>query len=475
MPRWILGRSGNVTPLLHDGGMVETSTSNDWLRRFDALICDLDELTTGQVQRLCDVGRSKLEAVEVRRLAAEVGADGDSSRARKMAARGGRRSKAAARRAAARAKAVSKNPGLADDLNTGALTDEKLDAIADAMSDDESAATDADFVDAIKAAPVDQARRLAQKRKQQSSRDASAHAKQRRLRSARRWKDHDAGLSVLQLAGDDATIEELWNLITARQEQLKEADGGRDLPASQHPRTFDQRLFDAAADLLRGVGGVGRSRPSLVVLVPVDGSGATVAGGGPLPDHAVADLLARSDLSVQLTDQVTGQPLWHGRLKRNATTAQFLALVVRDQGCVRCGASWARCHAHHLLPWHAPGAGTTDIDGLALLCPGCHHDLHAENLTLVADPATGTWTTRPATPVETPPPRPSSEREPRVKARPVRAQTSGPATRKGDRRAVSDSEHPGLFPRPGSGATYSRPAAGEDDAADAADVDGAAA
>jgi hypothetical protein len=70
-----------------------------------------------------------------------------------------------------------------------------------------------------------------------------------------------------------------------------------------------------------------------------------------------------------------------------------------------------RCQAHHLIPWNAPAKGTTDIDQLALQCGSCHRELHQHNHTLYRTTGhTGriVWATRPATPDETPPPRPAT-------------------------------------------------------------------
>ncbi len=452
--------------------MASVVSDRHWVEALDLVVGALDGLPLDEVQARCGLARAKFEAVEVRRLAAEVGADGDDRRARKLAGRG-ERSKAAARRAAARAAAVSKNPGLADDLESGELCDEKLDSIADATAADESAATDDEFIDEIKKRSVEQGRTLARKRKTQAKSGEQEHDKQRRLRNARRWKDSLTGLSVLQLSGDDASIEELWNLITAEEKRLKEADGGRGLAASKHPRTFDQRLFDAAANLIRGAGsgnglasrGSG-AKPSVVVAVPVDGSGAYVVGGGPLPDSAVREMLERAGISVELIDSITGQPLWHGRLKRHATAAQWVAMIVRDGGCVLCDAHWSRCEAHHMTPWNAPAKGGTNIDEMALLCVGCHHDLHADELTLerLDD---GTYKTRPASPDEIAPKR--ARQEPRRRQEPSPQQTSKVAPPSGvERRPGPESDNPSLRRRPGArrpGARRSPSADGSDAAA----------
>ena len=71
-----------------------------------------------------------------------------------------------------------------------------------------------------------------------------------------------------------------------------------------------------------------------------------------------------------------GQPLHLGRARRLFTSAQRLAMAVRDGGCRARGctipASW--CEAHHRDPWGR--RGTTDLDNGVLLCSWHHHRSH---------------------------------------------------------------------------------------------------
>jgi 5-methylcytosine-specific restriction protein A len=63
-----------------------------------------------------------------------------------------------------------------------------------------------------------------------------------------------------------------------------------------------------------------------------------------------------------------------GRRQRLFTTAQRLALVERDGGCIGCGAPPGRSKAHHIRWWS--NGGTTDLDNGCLLCDNCHHRIH---------------------------------------------------------------------------------------------------
>lgn len=428
--------------------MATKVTDQNWVEALDLVVGVLEDLPLPEVQARCLLARSKFEAVEVRRLASEVAADGDDGRARRLAKASGGRSKRAARAAARRAKAVAKNRQLADDLASGELSEEKLDTIADAASNDDTAATDPDFIDAIKNRSVEAGRKLAKERRENKRSGESEHQRQRRLRSARRYTDRAAGLSAITIAGDDATIDELWRIVRRREMQLRELDGGRDVPSGQHPRTHEQRLFDALADVVRGAAGDGSGRPAAVLSLSIDGDAARLAGGGVVTDEYARELLARAGLSILLSDSTTGEPLWFGRARRHASAAQFLALIMRDQGCVQCPADWVGCEMHHLLPWTAMAAGNTDIDNLALLCVDCHQQLHADQLTLerLDD---GTWKTRPATDDELPTPHPSRRRDchPSPASSSSARGDSGTSTARATDSAAQS--NPGLRARPG--------------------------
>lgn len=168
-------------------------------------------------------------------------------------------------------------------------------------------------------------------------------------------------------------------------------------------------MFPAGDDSLSRLPG----RPVTVITVGIDriidgtGPAAQYLGSGPLPDTMLAEIMGRSDLVGAVFGR-DGEVLWQGRKYRHATTAQQLALTIRDRGCVLCGTDPARCEAHHILPWEAPGKGTTDLTNLALVCPDDHHQLHQLELTLVGQGAS-TWSTRPATRSEIAPTRPQRE------------------------------------------------------------------
>ena len=379
--------------------------------RFRAVVAELDGVGFGELQSTCRRWRSVLDAVEAKRLAAVMAPDEDERPTRRRAAAGGARSRAAARRAARRAAAVKKNPKLADDMDSGRLSSEQADTIADAASkSDGAAACDQGLIDAIAEAGVDAGRRIASDWLQQRAdkdKTQSRHDRQHRLRRMSTYTDPHRGTDVLKLEGTTSAIEELRTRIELRERQLWEADGGRDLKPGEHRRTREQRLFDAAQDLLLGTSDASSGgKPAVVLNINANNpdAAAEMVGVGPVPDSVAAEILSRANIFLKIAD-LEGKTLWWGRLKRRATLTQFIALAARDKGCVLCGAHWLRCEVHHLTPWNSPAKGETNIDDLALTCSTCHHDTHAAELTIVRGPHS-TWTTRPAHPHEIAPKRP---------------------------------------------------------------------
>jgi len=201
------------------------------------------------------------------------------------------------------------------------------------------------------------------------------------------------------------------------------ADGGRDVPDHEHPRTHQQRLFDAAYELIMSEPAAGTITKDTDEATGDNTHAGQAASGGPVPKTTATPPKAptpRTMLHVTLTvddeaeqqiraacpngkgylpDTVLeryacgsmlggtvfnqrGEVLWHGRGRRLASPAQWAALIIRDGGCVLCGADPSRCQAHHLKPFEAPVEGETNIDELALVCTSCHHWLHDDKHTL---------------------------------------------------------------------------------------------
>lgn len=330
-------------------------------------------------------------------------------------------SRAERRKARQRAETLGRNESLADKVDSGALTMAQVDAICEAdAKTGGKAANDQVLLADIEAGDTEGARTTANRwvAAQASNDDLEEKRRvQRSRRDVRKGETID-GLASLTIMGDDESIATMWRTITTTADRLYNDDGGRDVSAGKHPRTNAQRLFDAAYEYLTGDAGGGAktaggrsltTHPPVIVVTAEKLSGnssqpAEMIGVGPIPDSRLRDLACGAEFVGMLFDG-EGEVLYHGRKHRRPTRAQLLALIVRDKGCVQCGADPHACHAHHILPWWAPGRGETDIDNLVLVCQTCHHNIHDQRLTIYRHTESGRWKTRPATPHETPAPR----------------------------------------------------------------------
>ena len=100
------------------------------------------------------------------------------------------------------------------------------------------------------------------------------------------------------------------------------------------------------------------------------GTGHAVTGGGSLlPMSEVIRQASAAHHYLAIFDDHTEQPLYLGRAKRLASTAQRIVLYAKDRGCTRpgCTAPAYHCQAHHVDGWAA--ASPTDITTLSLACP----------------------------------------------------------------------------------------------------------
>ncbi len=367
--------------------------------------------------------RRQITGLEANTLAAMKRAGG-SDRKNESAVRSTGVTKNEAKQAASRANAVNANPTLATQLAKGELNEPELDAIAHANDETNGkAAISTELAKRVRAAGPDRAKAVAKEwvDEQRTQDDTDTrYNQQRRRRTISRFTTRRQTAAIL-FEGDNETIDQVWDTITADANALYRADGGRDIPIHKHPRTRDQRRFDAFANRMLRTSSTesdsapGSASPKATVHIithlpdwtpdgPLEGFDLT---GRRLP-KAVLDRMLCDANYVGTVFDTTGEILFHGRSKRFATPAQIRALIARDRGCVLCTAHPNRCEAHHLTPWESPASGETNIDELALVCADCHHHIHDNNLTLewATGPPTSrghptrTWRTRPAHPHE---------------------------------------------------------------------------
>ena len=374
---------------------------------------------------LVEFCRRRLDATEARILADRY-EKGASDRDVEDMAKGSdnKTSKAAAKKKARRAKATNANPDLADRLAKGDMSSEQVDVIADAADEtDGAAACDEELIDTVSKTNPEQGKKKAREYVNQR-RDANdvqrRFDRQNRKRGVYTHRLAN-GNKAITLHGPDEYIDEIEQTIHAASDTEYQADGGRDVPNHKHPRTHDQRNFDAVRKLLTrnssdAASGKANARPSRTVsrratifvratvdqLTGTDPSPLTNVDGKPLPQSLVEELMQDANWIGQIFS-AQGELLWQGRNVRLATPAQINGLISRDGGCVECGAHYSKCVAHHLLPWEAAKKGPTNINNLVLLCADCHTRLHRNKHTMYFDFGTQTWKTRRATADEIPP------------------------------------------------------------------------
>lgn len=448
----------SVAPLWDDGSMAAvldfeaatTPTREQADAAFGVVISYLSTLPARTGVPIINRYRTSFDAAEARLLALVVGDDGNTKAAENIAGKGGKSSRRTRKRVAKRAAAVKKNDKLADKMDAGELSGEQVDVLADAQDRTGGASiTNDELIDDVGAVNPDLGKSVIDDfltKNGTADQAQSRHDEQRAKRRVTRFKTKEECEAIL-IAGDKATIDRIWNQTTRAANALFQSDGGYDVPLEHHPRSHDQRMFDAITGALttgpmgtdatdtcaapadaeapsanrrpntagsrRHTPKVTSVRPTVVIAVTLEKfqgldptQAAEMIGTGPIADSVLAEYLNADPNIVGMVFGAAGQPLWLGRNVRLASQAQISALIVRDKHCVLCGASHTRCVAHHLLPWHAPARGTTDITNLALVCNTCHRQLHHDRQTLFRDRRSGRWRLRPAAPHEIPPSRP---------------------------------------------------------------------
>ena len=385
---------------------------------------------------LIEFCRRRLDATESRILADRY-EKGATDRDVEDLAKGsdGKTSKAQAKKKARRAKATNANPDLADRLAKGDMSSEQVDVIADAADEtDGAAACDEELIDSVSKTNPEQGKKKARDYVNKRTDGSDVQRRFDRQNRKRGMYTHRLanGNKAMTFHGPDEYIDEMEQAAHAASESEYQNDGGRDVPKHKHPRTHDQRNFDAARKLFTqnsdttdsdadagtdtGTSGKAAKRPSQTVsrratifvratidqLNGADPSPLTTVDGKPLPQSLVEELMQDANWIGQIFS-TRGELLWQGRKTRLATPAQINGLISRDGGCVQCGAHHSKCVAHHLLPWESANKGPTNINNLVLLCTDCHTRLHRHKKTMFYDFATQTWKTRRSATDEIPP------------------------------------------------------------------------
>ena len=339
--------------------------------------------------------------------------------AREALVAGAKLSGRAARRVTEVARQVEEMPNVGRLLDAGGLTLESVFALGAAarqcgaavVNDSDELLYQAATRDAGSFSRV--ARRFAQRHDPSAGGDLLKG--QRNSRKADLFVGSD-GMGVLKGEMDPVSFGLLEQAVDERKDYLWRKDGGRD-GTPDAVRNNGQRSMDAIFELCtgrdalthgplpaddgpRGSRRLPAGRIIAVTAGVVDGTDpdgrCEIIGVGPVPP-SVLDSISPDDRLVGAIFGGDGRPLWLGRMERLANIDQYVAVALRDRGCVLCGAPMHRSKLHHVDEFCAD-EGVTDIENLVALCHGCHLWVHRTKRRVVRQvDAYGiiTWSTAP--------------------------------------------------------------------------------
>jgi hypothetical protein len=255
-------------------------------------------------------------------------------------------------------------PHLASGLSSGALSLDKVRAVADVATPE----TDREIADAAATLSVKDLAQLARSRKKPTSHGDAADQENRSLRFNDTFRTITAQLPP-------ASYVEAKNRLYAL---AQKGDG---------ETTLDQRLADAFMELVRQSGrrvkATASSDALLVAHVPLDvllNDRSTLCGelerGGFISGDVIRRMACDSTLIVAADDDA-GHTMYEGRQHRLATPTQRREIWRRDRHCRFPGCdNGIFCLPHHIRRWK-PDRGPTDLPNLILLCEYHHHLIHS--------------------------------------------------------------------------------------------------
>lgn len=317
--------------------------------------------------------------------------------AREALVAGGKLSGRAAKRVTEAARQVEDMPNVGRLMDAGDLTLESVFALGSAAGQCGAAVVDGSDELLYQATTRDAGSLRGVARKFAQRHDPSAGGDllraQRNSRKGDLFVSSD-GMGVLKGEMDPVSFGLLEQAVDERRDYLWRKDGGRD-GTPDEVRHNGQRTMDAVFELCTGRDaltheplpaddgprGSRRLPPGRIIAVTagvVDGTdpegSCEIIGVGPVPP-SVLDRISPDDRLVGAIFGGNGQPLWLGRMERLANLPQYVAVALRDRGCVLCRAPMHRCRIHH-IDEHCADEGPTDIENLAALCNRCHLWLH---------------------------------------------------------------------------------------------------
>jgi hypothetical protein len=263
-------------------------------------------------------------------------------------------------------------PHLASGLSSGALSLDKVRAVADITTPE----NDREIADAAATLSVKDLTHLARSHQKPTSHSDAADEENRSLRFNDTFRTITAQLPPASYAEAKSRLEA----------HAKKGDGGT---------KWDQRLADSFMELIRLSGRRSKATASsdglLVAHVPLEvllDDNSTLCGelerGGYISGDVVRRLACDSTLIVA-TDDDAGHTMYEGRQHRLATSTQRREIWRRDRHCRFPGCdNGIFCLPHHINRWK-PDHGPTDLSNLILLCEYHHHLIHSNAWKLSGD------------------------------------------------------------------------------------------
>ena len=302
-----------------------------------------------------------------------------------------RSSKRAARSDVKAAERLADLPATSGALAAGDIPSDAARLIARAAS--EGPVDEDVLVEAAKQENYDElAKTVNRHQKEMSGDDGQAiFDRQRQQRTSRMFKSGDTGMVVWSAEFDPVTGDHIAAAVAAKEKELWNQED----PKAR--RTPQQRAADALAELILEPEKGKAAGIALVLVADYDATlgqlvNARLVDGTPLPMQELVRLARKADIFPAVFDAKT-QNLWLGRRRRTASDAQRIALMLRDQGCVGCGAAPNRTFAHHIQYWRHDGP--TDYDNLVSVCNDCHHQIHDQGWQVGQNSQTGRHTVDP--------------------------------------------------------------------------------
>jgi hypothetical protein len=260
-------------------------------------------------------------------------------------------------------------PHLASGLSTGALSFDKVRAVAGTATPE----TDRELRDRAEECSVVELAQLARRQK------AAPSAPTRDTRSLR-FND------TFQTVTAQLPAESYAEVRTTLESEAKRLPSDGETP-------WDQRLCDAFVGLVRTATTPPNtdSRYMVVVHAPLE---VVLDDESELPGELEryglisADTVRRvaCDATVILAvDDDVGHTMYEGREHRYPTQAQRREIMRRDRHCRFPGCAAVTFVNPHHIKWWKPHQGTTDLPNLALLCEHHHHLVHSKAWAMSGD------------------------------------------------------------------------------------------